>query len=97
MKANHQIGATVRRTVFCALSASFLTQVPSLREAAADLPAPTLSSPANGNTGQSTTPTFSSSAVSRAASYRIIVATNVVNLPGENRELGGGKRQCSQH
>ncbi len=45
------------------------------------LPAPTLTAPANGATGQSTTPTFTWSAVNGATSYRIMVAATSNALP----------------
>jgi M6 family metalloprotease-like protein len=54
------------------------------------LPAPTLSTPANTSTGQSTTPTFSWSAVGGAASYRIIVAKSAVDLPTDPTSSTGG-------
>jgi RHS repeat-associated protein len=44
---------------------------------------PTLSSPANGSTGQSLTPTFSWSAVAHTDSYRIAVATSASALPSD--------------
>ena len=44
-------------------------------------PPPQLSAPANGATGVSTTPSFSWSAVSGAASYRIMAAVNQTDLP----------------
>ncbi len=46
-----------------------------------NLPAPTLSAPANGATGVSTTPTFSWSAVTGNDGYRILVATSASGLP----------------
>ncbi len=45
------------------------------------LPSPTLTAPANGSTGISTTPTFSWNTVSGATSYRIFVATTPSALP----------------
>ena len=45
------------------------------------LPAPTLSAPANGATGQSTTPTFSWSSVTGANRYWLTVATSSASLP----------------
>src|SRR6476660_5335162 len=48
---------------------------------AANLPAPSLSSPSNGATNQSTAPTFSWSPVTGASSYRIMVATSASALP----------------
>lgn len=50
-------------------------------QAASLLPAPTLSSPPNGQTGTSTTPTFSWSSVSEANYYWLTVATNPSYLP----------------
>src|SRR5258706_5800843 len=44
-------------------------------------PAPTLVAPANGASGQSTTPAFSWTAVTNVTSYRIIVATSAADLP----------------
>src|SRR5437588_624743 len=58
--------------------------------ALADLPAPTLSNPANGSSGQSTTPTFSWSPVNGATSYRIMVATNAADLPTDPAASAGG-------
>ena len=46
-----------------------------------NLPAPTLSTPANGATGVSTTPAFSWSAVTGNAGYRILVAPSASGLP----------------
>jgi hypothetical protein len=46
-----------------------------------NLPAPTLTAPANGATGLSTTPTFSWTAVTGNAGYRILVATSPSVLP----------------
>jgi hypothetical protein len=57
----------------------------------ANLPAPTLSSPTNGSTGQSTTPTFSWSAVAGADSgYRIMVTTSAADLPTDPTADTGG-------
>lgn len=56
----------------------------------ATLPAPTLSSPANGSAGQSTTPVFSWSPVAGATSYRILVATNAADLPTNSTATNGG-------
>ncbi len=54
------------------------------------LSAPVLNTPANGSTGQSTSTVFTWSAVSNAASYEIIVATNAADLPtGTNATSGG--------
>jgi uncharacterized protein (TIGR03437 family) len=50
---------------------------------AVNLPAPTLLSPSNGATGVSTATSFSWSAVSGAASYRILVATSAGALPSD--------------
>jgi len=47
----------------------------------ASLPAPTLSAPANGATGQSTLPTFSWQPVTGASDYRIMIAANQSDLP----------------
>jgi hypothetical protein len=46
-----------------------------------NLPAPTLSAPANGATGVSTTPTFGWTAVTGNAGYRIMIATSPSVLP----------------
>jgi hypothetical protein len=54
------------------------------------LTAPVLTSPANGSTGQSTSPVFTWSAVSNAASYEIIVATNAADLPTNTNATSGG-------
>ncbi|HEV2319541.1 MAG TPA: NF038122 family metalloprotease, partial [Verrucomicrobiae bacterium] len=54
------------------------------------LSAPTLISPANGSTGQSTSPVFTWSAVSNAATYQIIVATNAADLPANTSAVSGG-------
>jgi len=56
----------------------------------ANLPAPTLDTPANGSTGQTTTPAFSWSSVTGASSYRIIVATNAADLPSDPTATNGG-------
>ena len=53
------------------------------------LAAPTLNSPANGATGVSTTPLFSWSQVSGNAGYRIIVSTNLNDLPTDPSQPGG--------
>jgi len=45
------------------------------------LPAPTLSSPANGATGVSLTPTFSWTTVAGSAGYRVLIATTPSALP----------------
>jgi hypothetical protein len=55
-----------------------------------NLPAPTLSSPANGSVGQSADPAFSWSAATGATSYRIIVATNPADLPTDPTATNGG-------
>jgi hypothetical protein len=60
---------------------------------AATLPSlsiPVLSGPSNGSTGQPITPVFSWSAVSNAASYEIIVATNAADLPTDTNATSGG-------
>ncbi len=44
-------------------------------------PAPTLTAPITGSTGQSENPTFSWTTVTGATSYRILVATNPADLP----------------
>ena len=54
------------------------------------LSVPVLISPANGGTNQSTTPTFTWSAVSNAASYEIIVAANPADLPSNTNATSGG-------
>ncbi len=60
-----------------------------LNEIPAGLPAPTLTSPANGVTGQSTHPTFSWNAVSGASTYRLLIATSPGSLPsGSNDPVG---------
>jgi hypothetical protein len=56
----------------------------------ANLPTPTLRSPANGGTGQSRTPSFAWSAVPGATSYRIIVATSAPDLPSDPTSGTGG-------
>ena len=54
------------------------------------LSAPVLISPANGSTNQSASPTFTWFAVSNAASYEIIVATNAADLPANTNATSGG-------
>jgi hypothetical protein len=54
------------------------------------LSAPVLTSPANGNASQSTSPVFTWSAVSNAASYEIIVTTNAADLPANTNATTGG-------
>ena len=55
-----------------------------------NLPAPTLISPVNGTNGQSTSPTFTWSAVAGATSYRILVATNLADLTTNTSATNGG-------
>src|SRR5208283_2475645 len=55
-----------------------------------NLPAPTLISPVNGTNGQSTSPTFTWSAVTGATAYRIMVATNAADLPTNATATTGG-------
>jgi surface antigen len=56
-----------------------------------NLPAPVLSNPANGSTGQSTMPAFTWSAVTGAnAGYRIMVATSAADLPTDPTASTGG-------
>ena len=55
-----------------------------------NLSTPVLTSPANGSTSQSTSPVFAWSAVSNAASYEIIVATNAADLPANTNATSGG-------
>ncbi|EEF61551.1 NF038122 family metalloprotease [Pedosphaera parvula] len=57
---------------------------------AASAPAPTLGTPANGATAQSTTPAFTWTSVSNATSYRIIVATSAADLPTDPTASSGG-------
>ncbi len=52
--------------------------------------APTLGNPANGSTGQSTTPAFSWSPVTNVTGYRIIVATIAADLPTNSTASNGG-------
>ena len=54
------------------------------------LSAPVLTSPANGSANQSTSPVFTWSAVSNAASYEIIVATSAADLPANTNATSGG-------
>ena len=61
----------------------------SFTTVAAALPAPTLSSPSNSATGVSTSPTFSWSQVSGNLGYRIIVSTNLSDLPTDPNQQGG--------
>jgi Ca2+-binding RTX toxin-like protein len=56
----------------------------------ANLPAPALNAPSAGATGVATTPTFTWAAVSGAASYRLILATNPLDLPGDPDATSGG-------
>jgi hypothetical protein len=55
-----------------------------------NLSAPVLTTPTNGSTNQSTSPVFTWSAVSNAASYEIIVATNAADLPVNTNATSGG-------
>ncbi len=57
------------------------SNISSFATANSNLPAPSLSSPANGATGVSTTPTFSWSAVSGANTYWLMVATSASAFP----------------
>ncbi|HTV62743.1 MAG TPA: NF038122 family metalloprotease [Verrucomicrobiae bacterium] len=61
-----------------------------LAPALPSLSAPVLISPANGSTNQSTSAVFTWSAVSNAASYEIIVATNAADLPANTTATSGG-------
>lgn len=55
------------------------------------LPAPNLSSPSNGASNVSTTPTFTWSVVSGATSYRILVGTSLSGLPTDpTADTGSG-------
>lgn len=54
------------------------------------LSAPVLLTPANGSAGQSTSPVFNWSAVSNAALYELIVATNAADLPINTNATSGG-------
>ncbi len=54
------------------------------------LSASTLLTPVNGSTNQSTSPIFNWSAVSNAAWYEIIVATNAADLPSNTNATSGG-------
>jgi hypothetical protein len=54
----------------------------------APLAAPTLSSPANNATGVATQPTFTWSQVTGNAGYRIIVSTNINDLPTDPSQAG---------
>jgi hypothetical protein len=56
---------------------------------AANLAAPTLSTPGKGATGISTQPTFTWSQVSGNVGYRIIVSTNPNDLPTDPSQSGG--------
>lgn len=56
----------------------------------AALPAPTLVSPANAATGQSTTPTLTWTAVAGANIYRILIATTTSVLPSGTADPGTG-------
>ena len=67
-------------------SAQEIESIPSL---CLSLPAPTLSNPTNGATGVSTRPTFSWSQVSGNVGYRIIVSTNLNDLPTDPSQPGG--------
>jgi surface antigen len=65
--------------------------LPTLTHTVTPTPAPTLSSPSNGATGVSTTPTFTWSAVSGATSYRIMVGTTSSGLPTDpTADTGSG-------
>ncbi|MDB6109675.1 MAG: hypothetical protein JWR69_1425, partial [Pedosphaera sp.] len=57
---------------------------------AATASAPTLGTPADASTGQSTTPAFSWSAISGVTGYRIIVATSAADLPTDPTASTGG-------
>lgn len=54
------------------------------------LSAPVLTTPANGSANQSTSPVFTWSAVSNAAFYEIIAATNAADLPTNTNATSGG-------
>lgn len=54
------------------------------------LSAPTLTGPANGSANQSTSPVFTWTAVSNAAFYEIIAATNAADLPINTNATTGG-------
>ena len=54
------------------------------------LPAPTLSTPINGVTGQYEVPFFAWSPVTEAVSYRVLIATNASDLPGSPTATNGG-------
>lgn len=54
------------------------------------LSAPVSTSPANGSANQSTSPLFTWNAVSNAAYYEIIVATNASDLPTNTNATSGG-------
>ena len=54
------------------------------------LPAPTPETPANGSTGQPFVPFFSWSSVSKATSYRVLVATDAGSLPTDPLATNGG-------
>ena len=54
------------------------------------LPAPTPATPASGATAQPVVPAFSWSAISNAAAYRILIATNAADLPTSTTASNGG-------
>ena len=78
--------------LFCSRMVWLLFMLP-LFVNAQNLPAPTLSAPANGSTGQSTTPTFTWSSVANATSYRILVATIAADLPTDVTATSAGPSQ----
>ncbi len=65
---------------------TFIVKAPVLPS----LSAPTLLGPANGSVNQSTSPTFTWTSVSNAASYQIFVATNAADLPTNTTAIVGG-------
>ena len=74
-------GVTHSITVKFANTQNNLSNTPRSLFCTSLLPAPTLSSPANGATGVSTTPTFTWSSVTGANRYWITVATSSSTLP----------------
>ncbi|MDB6124717.1 MAG: hypothetical protein JWQ71_3710 [Pedosphaera sp.] len=66
------------------------TYTRTISVAPATLSAPTLTAPANGATGLSTTPSFTWSAISGATGYRIMVASSAADLPTSASASTGG-------
>jgi hypothetical protein len=75
-----QVVSTMRNTALAAQS-GYNTPTVGAGIVMANLPPPSLTSPSNGSTNQTTTPLFSWKAVTGASSYRILIATSASALP----------------